>query len=212
MTNRTAVPAEFQEQAKQSRRSTSPGASTAQMDYLLSLLDERDVPADARELMSQRARNQLKANQDQGDRARIEDGISLPRASEFIARLKERPRKTSQTPATAGREQGLPDVPAGRYALREADGVTRFYRVDRPEEGRWAGWTFLKIQASDDLHPIKDRVRKGEVLRAIAADPAAASKLYGQELGHCGVCGRTLTDETSREYGIGPVCRNATGW
>jgi len=31
--------------------------------------------------------------------------------------------------------------------------------------------------------------------------------LYGTELGECGVCGRTLTDEKSRAYGIGPVCR-----
>jgi uncharacterized protein DUF6011 len=29
---------------------------------------------------------------------------------------------------------------------------------------------------------------------------------YGQELGECGHCGRTLTDEASRAAGIGPVC------
>lgn len=35
---------------------------------------------------------------------------------------------------------------------------------------------------------------------------AEASSLYGTELGHCGLCGRELTDESSRERGIGPTC------
>lgn len=30
--------------------------------------------------------------------------------------------------------------------------------------------------------------------------------LFGMELGRCGCCGRTLTDETSRARGIGPTC------
>lgn len=34
----------------------------------------------------------------------------------------------------------------------------------------------------------------------------AAAALYGQELGHCGLCGRELTDDESRAAGIGPVC------
>jgi hypothetical protein len=38
-------------------------------------------------------------------------------------------------------------------------------------------------------------------------DAKAAVTRYGQELGHCGVCGRHLTDETSRDIGIGPECR-----
>jgi hypothetical protein len=29
---------------------------------------------------------------------------------------------------------------------------------------------------------------------------------YGLELGHCGRCGRELTNEASREAGIGPIC------
>lgn len=43
-----------------------------------------------------------------------------------------------------------------------------------------------------------------ETLRAFGVDDAAA--LYGQKLGHCGRCGRTLTDEESRARGIGPTC------
>ena len=34
----------------------------------------------------------------------------------------------------------------------------------------------------------------------------AAMVAYGLELGHCGACGRELTNQASRERGIGPVC------
>lgn len=98
------------------------------------------------------------------------------------------------------------EVPAGRYAV-ELGGrnVVEFFRVDRPTEGKWAGWTFVKQQASDDEWPVKG-ARKTEVLAAIAIDPQAALLLYGQEIGSCGNCGRTLTDDISREMGIGPDC------
>jgi hypothetical protein len=104
------------------------------------------------------------------------------------------------------------DVPAGQYALAAGNGVVKFYEVDKPESGRWAGYTFVSARASDERHPIRDRAKRAEILSRIAEDPAAASRLFGIELGRCGVCGRSLTDETSRAYGIGPVCRERTGW
>lgn len=104
----------------------------------------------------------------------------------------------------------MPDVPEGRYALDTDEGV-KFYRVDRPSTGKWQGWTFVKVQASDDYWPIKGESRR-PILEAIAADPQGASARYGHELGHCGVCGKTLTDEESRARGIGPVCAGKMGW
>jgi len=51
--------------------------------------------------------------------------------------------------------------------------------------------------------------------RAVAALRACeleqAAQVYGQELGHCGRCGRTLTNEASRHLGIGPECATK-GW
>ena len=113
----------------------------------------------------------------------------------------ERQTKAAATPAATE----VPDVPAGRYAVENEDGDLRFYKVDRPEEGRWAGYTFLSVQASDEFHPIKGSAR-AVILGKIAVDPKAASARYGTLLGSCGVCGRTLTDETSRARGIGPEC------
>lgn len=48
--------------------------------------------------------------------------------------------------------------------------------------------------------------------KIIAADPKAAMLRYGRELGECGHCGRTLTNDESRARGIGPVCARGKGW
>jgi hypothetical protein len=99
-----------------------------------------------------------------------------------------------------------PTVSAGRYAI-PFDGVLKFYRVDRPTEGKWAGRLFLKVCASDNTWPVKDPKTQALVMDAIAVDPFAALCLYGKELGHCGHCGKALTDSESRRLGIGPICR-----
>lgn len=92
---------------------------------------------------------------------------------------------------------------AWRYALRDAvDGTVKFYRVKR---GRKTGYFFVDVQASDETYSIKSIAHKNAILRAIAQDPRSALALYGQEIGSCGRCGRTLTSEY-RKLGIGPVC------
>lgn len=96
-------------------------------------------------------------------------------------------------------------VPAGRYAIVQPDGL-KFYRVEKPTKGAWAGRTFVKVQASDELYPIRSAASRAQILEKIAADPRRAAVLYGIKLGVCGVCGRTLTDEDSIKAGIGPVC------
>jgi hypothetical protein len=35
---------------------------------------------------------------------------------------------------------------------------------------------------------------------------------YGKELGRCGICNRTLTNNDSIALGIGPVCAEKVGW
>jgi len=90
--------------------------------------------------------------------------------------------------------------------------VLKFYKVDRPTEGRWAGRIFLSVQASDELHAVRDRVRRDGILTEIEKDPKEAMLRYGREIGSCGHCGRTLTNEESRRYGIGPICRAKMDW
>lgn len=104
------------------------------------------------------------------------------------------------------------DVPAGRYALDKGNGVVKFYVVDKPTEGRWAGYTFVKHLASDTEYAVRDRTARDIVLKAIAADVQGAMEAFGKLIGRCGHCNRTLTNDESRAVGIGPVCRGRMGW
>lgn len=144
--------------------------------------------------------------------------MSKADASDFITNYKDCPRKPNATSSSP-----WPDVKPGRYALRTEDLVgrsdnnIRFFKVDRPEEGRWAGFTFLTEGVGgghgdlDWRYPIKERETKKAILNAILKDPLSALRRYGMEVGHCGHCGRTLTNEESRKFGIGPVCRRSMG-
>lgn len=106
-------------------------------------------------------------------------------------------------------------VPAGRYAIDTEDGAvnaTAFYKVDRPTEGKWAGFVFVKLMVSDEEQRMS-RAAGDAILRKIAAVGAeAAAARYGHELGECGLCGRTLTNDESRARGIGPICAAKAGW
>lgn len=97
---------------------------------------------------------------------------------------------------------GVEGIPAGYYAL-VIDGTTKFYRLTPTGK--------LMVQASDDFYPIKSAETRTEVLDLIRANPEAAGTLYGQEIGSCCRCHRTLTDDESRAAGIGPIC-SQRGW
>jgi hypothetical protein len=88
-------------------------------------------------------------------------------------------------------------------ATPDGEPVLRFFHVDTPTEGRCMGQ--VKVQAGDDLHPIRGDYA-ARVLAAIAKDYLAAAIRYGHELGICGRCGRTLTNADSRAAGLGPIC------
>lgn len=55
----------------------------------------------------------------------------------------------------------------------------------------------------------KDQEQK---VLSFIADPKAAAIAYGKETGICCVCARTLTNPTSIEAGIGPICAEQWGW
>jgi hypothetical protein len=135
--------------------------------------------------------------------------VTKSAASKMIDQLKDKAFELSgQKDRKAERAV---EVPNGRYAI-EREGTLKFYKINTPTDGKWAGRTFVDAQASDELHPIRNTSARREILATIATDPQAAMLRYGQELGHCGHCGRTLTNEVSRERGIGPVCAEKMGW
>jgi len=110
---------------------------------------------------------------------------------------------------TAATPAPVADVAAGHYAIASTgSNDLAFYRVDRPTEGDYAGRTFVKlvVGGKPDRNVKRDHV--AGILARIAADPAAGQR-YGTELGQCSSCNRTLTDQLSRQLGIGPECRKA---
>jgi hypothetical protein len=119
-------------------------------------------------------------------------------------------RPTTETPARLAPR--APGVPAGHYAI-DWNGTLGFFQVDRPTEGRWAGYTFVKQQASDETYPVRNRQQREAILAKISEDGTEEAMLrYGKEIGRCGHCNRTLTNEESRQRGIGPICANKMGF
>ena len=134
------------------------------------------------------------------------DTIDRKQASQWIDMLLKRPYVNVERPKIES------NVPAGRYAITGKDGTTDFYIVNRPDKGRWSGYIFVSLQMGDEQRRVPlNQVQS--ILDRIESDGAeSASKRYGLELGHCGVCGRTLTNADSLERGIGPVCAARHGW
>jgi len=117
------------------------------------------------------------------------------------------------------REVGRVVFDDGSYVLMGSYGVdtsgdanfvndTSFFKlwIQKSDEDYGKGWS-LKLYVSDDTSRVSIGVpTQIEMLKRIAVDPLAASKLFGLEFKRCGVCGRGLTNDESRELGIGPVC------
>jgi hypothetical protein len=86
-----------------------------------------------------------------------------------------------------------------------------FFSVDRPTEGRWNGYTFVRrvIGGHADT-PVRGAEAKAALEAILSAGVEESGRLYGTEIGRCYVCNRHLTDELSRELGIGPTCRSGS--
>ena len=134
-------------------------------------------------------------------------------ASSMIDLLKEElaNRITANPAPTSIAPTALPKVADGYYAV-DTDGKISFYHVNTPTEGRWEGYTFVDVQAGSDFIKLPSQRVRNAVIAKIAVDPKEASLRYGREIGRCGVCGRTLTNQDSRDRGIGPVCADKMGW
>lgn len=117
------------------------------------------------------------------------------------------PAVEQSRPATT--RTALPDVPEGHYAIKSTgSNDLAFYRVDRPTDGEYAGRVFVKsiVGGHPDRNVRRDAVA-GILARIAEAGVEESARRYGQEIGRCCRCNRTLTDDESRAAGIGPECR-----
>lgn len=171
-------------------------ATAAQIGFIRSLFRERDTDALTSVQVDWLETFELRR-------------LNREQASRVITALQKLDRASEETKAKA---QGGPHgVPNGRYAIQHG-GTLKFFKVSSPTEGRWVGRTFVEVQASSEFYPIRNQAERQLILAHIADDIRGAMLRYGQEIGSCGHCGRTLTNEESRELGIGPICRGKMGW
>ncbi|AGU91959.1 hypothetical protein ADAWI_41 [Mycobacterium phage Adawi] len=136
-------------------------------------------------------------------------------ATNLISWLKGLPTKVNVRIDDRRYEDATVEVPAGRYAIDtqvHAVNGTAFYKVDRPETGRWAGYVFVKQIIGSDEQKLSMKQGRAILVRIAAVGAEAASARYGHEIGECGICGRQLTNDESRARGIGPVCAAKAGW
>lgn len=101
-----------------------------------------------------------------------------------------------------------------------ADIATGYYAIPFIGEGSHTDLTFLGLRRKNNgdvfiVHVVGGHGETDDMsfewsMKAIRAlktvDLKVARMLYGKELGHCGNCGRTLTNQESRAMGIGPEC------
>jgi hypothetical protein len=100
----------------------------------------------------------------------------------------------------------------GYYAIVDPqDKAIKFFQVRTPNRGKWAGYVFLSVVSGDNKFGVRDRNERERIFIEIAKNPLEALKLFGKEIGQCGHCRKQLTDEESRTFGIGPVCRKKLG-
>lgn len=121
------------------------------------------------------------------------DALSFDQVSALITELRDAPR--AKVAAHGIRE--------GRYAYSTDGGRTAdHYRVSRT--GKITVWTaggeypYTGKGLTESLVWIKENQRE-------------AAALFGQLVGSCGRCGRELSNDGSREIGLGPVCATK-GW
>lgn len=184
-------------------------ASAAQLDHItrtLGWLAEVDPTGAA----------DMTAWLDRGGRDKLTGGRGGS-ASDLIGRIKARIEAKKAEARTVAATTPLPVVegalpvktdksgkPMPLYYAVGTDADVKFYRI---KPGRKPGFYFVDVQASDDFHSIRNVTTKAAIVQAIIdAGAEDAMARYGQLIGRCGRCGRTLTDPDSRTRGIGPDC------
>lgn len=127
------------------------------------------------------------------------DAFDYNDTSRFIKLMLEQPRIEKVSFGS------FPEVQAGKYALRNEDGEVRFYKVAKILHEDKPRLVYQLIGAPGDFAH-RRLYRADGVMARIAKDPKAAFALFGQEVGQCGVCSSPLTQQHTRERGVGDIC------
>jgi hypothetical protein len=152
-------------------------------------------------------------------------------ASHYIDLLKEKKRMEQQESVKAKPTTVIPlamleMTPSAHYAVRPDSTVPfTFLRVARPNHGKFKGCTKIQTRHGDTfvnrmvVYPsgsiwfdLRNKAKTETDVMLVIADYQQACLNYAREIGQCCICNKTLTDERSRWYGIGPDCETRHGW
>lgn len=127
------------------------------------------------------------------------DGLLSPKQIACVQRaIDEGPAKTLNIPSAD-------DLPAGRYAIDNDEGVLTFYRFWRGD--RNPNYVTLHVKHGPDESEIPyGKAVESITQKIVAYGPGRAAIRYGHEIRCCSRCGRDLTHAISRALGIGPIC------
>ena len=224
---RSAVPADLAPEV------LADAPTDRQVSFLRDLLRDRVMPASATHTSAERLQLALDM---------LDDGrMTKKLASQTIDALLKQPRREVHDKRDANRpdygnepwnarvkEEGDAswfvlvngdgaEVPRGSYAVMTAElpgddyvNDTNFYSVWADFRGGEVRWSVKQLVSDERMQ--MSRKSQYAVLDVIAKDPATAAARYGLEFKKCGICGRGLTNDESRERGIGPVCAERHGW
>lgn len=184
-------------------------ATEAQIKFVQSLLTDREVePMYARTITTLITQGELTKH-------------LASRAIEF---MKGQPYRVKFTPVeTDTRRQRINEVletiPMARYAIptselpamfsQRVNGDLLFVRVSKYRNRFY----FARLHGAPGAFTTS-RLGMSDVLMLavlIQSDALRFTQLFAKHHSVCGACGAELTDQTSRELGLGPVCRKAFG-
>lgn len=185
---------------------TADGRSERQAELMDSLIDQlTDLDVE----VARKAADYTAGMTEHGKWTPGKEGTASIWIGRMITKVRElralaRTTRTAEVNPTTDADAAFQDIPNGYYAVADAgsDDI-HYFRISRFRDGG------IKVQeqASDQLHPVRRGSRCTAILTTIQhVGPANASALYGQTIGRCGRCNRTLTDAVSRARGIGPDC------
>jgi hypothetical protein len=181
------------------------GPSEKQVSFISSLLDERELEAEARD----------------GFRAALAT-MDRKAASNLIDVLLKLPKAATKVPGSAGSklQEALSSAPKSKYAIPNDEldislestkltGDHLFIEIReymgnlymRRLHGSVGGFTRIRVANADAI----------TIVNHIAQDPYKYAREFGKIYSCCGSCGAELTDPTSRELQLGPECRKKFG-
>lgn len=176
-----------------------------QLSYLRNLVAQKQMPAEVR------AGAELAMSQPDFTKAQ---------ASRFIDRLstlQDKPREARPAPAAKAHLVGLPH---SKYALVRADmgSAAHLVRPDNDlgffEVKEYRGTVYMRQLhgAPGSFNRVRvDSVDELAVAALIAKAPLEGAQRFAAHYSCCARCGAELTDQTSRELGLGPTCRAQFG-